>query len=133
MQACRKDTYQAGTLGLLGLVLAVIGLYTVISYSVSQRTREIGIRLALGSDPRDVVRLILRQGATLVTAGVFVGLLLALVLGRVMAKFLVLVSATDAVTFAAVTGALAAVAFWACYVPARRAARVDPILALRHE
>jgi predicted permease len=124
--------YQAGALGILGLVLAVIGVYGVVSYAASQRTREIGIRIALGADQRDVLSLVLVQGVRLVVVGVLAGLAATMMATRVIGVFLY-VSATDPLTFTAVTLLLAAIALWACYLPARRAMRVDPMVALRHE
>ncbi len=129
----RLGTIQAGAMGVLGLILAVIGVYGVVSYGAAQRTREIGIRMALGAEPRDVLSLVLRQGVFLVIGGVLAGLVGAIALTRVLSRFLLLASATDPLTFAAVTLLLALIALAACYVPARRAMRVDPMVALRHE
>jgi predicted permease len=129
----RLGTIQAGAMGVLGLILAVIGVYGVVSYGAAQRTREIGIRMALGAEPRNVLSLVLRQGVFLVIGGVLVGLVGAAALTRVLSRFLLLASATDPLTFAAVTLLLAVIALAACYVPARRAMRVDPMVALRHE
>jgi putative ABC transport system permease protein len=105
----------------------------VVSYGASQRTREMGIRIALGADPVAVRRLILRQGAVLVAAGMAVGLLVAAGVTRSLARFIFLAGAGDLLTFVAVTALLAAIALVACDLPARRAMRVDPIVALRHE
>jgi len=124
---------QAAALGLLGLVLAVVGIYGVVSYSATQRVREIGIRLALGAEPADVRRLILRQGTLLVLAGIGAGLVVAALLTRVTTRFLLLVSTSDPATFAIVTAVLTSAALLACYLPARRAMRVDPVVALRQE
>jgi ABC-type antimicrobial peptide transport system permease subunit len=122
-------TIFAGT----ALLLAAIGLYGVISYSVAQRTRELGIRIALGAQKGDVLRLILRQGMTLVAAGIAFGIAASLGLTRLMATLLYGVSATDPLTFLALSIALLAVAFVACWLPARRASAVDPIVALHAE
>jgi predicted permease len=119
--------------GLLAQILAAIGLFGVLAYAVSQRTREIGIRMALGAQSRDVVWLILRQGLTLTLIGVAAGVFGALASARVMSGLLYGVTATDLTTFVVITSFLTAVALLACFVPARRAAKVDPIVALRHE
>jgi ABC-type antimicrobial peptide transport system permease subunit len=124
---------QAGVLGGLGLVLALVGVYGVVSHGASQRTREIGIRMALGSTPGGILTLILRQGVWMVAGGVVVGLLIAAALSRLLAGFLLLVSATDPLTFVAVPILLALIALVACYIPAYRAMKIDPIVALRHE
>jgi predicted permease len=124
---------QASGMGLLGLVLAIIGVYGVVSFGASLRTREIGIRVALGAQPRDVLRLILGQGLQLVMVGILIGLAAAAAMGRVLSRFLPLVDTTDWTTFAGVAAGLAALAIWACYLPARRATRVPVMTALRHE
>jgi predicted permease len=126
-------TVQAGAMGLLGLVLAVVGVYGVVSYGASLRTREMGIRIALGANPRIVRGLVLRQGTVLVTVGIVCGLALAAAVTRTLSTFFVLVGALDVPTFGVVTALLAAIALVACYLPARRAMRVDPMIALRHE
>jgi putative ABC transport system permease protein len=117
----------------LALVLAAVGLYGVIAYHVTLRTREIGIRGAVGASPRDIFRLVIRQGLSLTLAGVAIGLVLAAGLARLMAGVLYGVSPADPPTYAAVTLLWLAVAVAACYLPARRASRVDPISALRYE
>jgi predicted permease len=123
----------AGALGLLGLILAVVGVFGVIAFSVSQRTHEIGIRMALGAGSQNVLRMILRQGAVIVAAGLLLGILLAMVMARLVGNFLTGVSPFDPLTYAFVSGALTVVAMLACYIPARRATQVDPMVALRYE
>jgi predicted permease len=120
--------------GLLGLLLASIGLYGVMAWIVSRRTREVGIRMALGAQPRDVLRLVLRQGILLTGAGLLVGLLAALVATRLLdTQQLYGVSPTDVFTFVAGSVVLTAVSLLACYIPARRAMKVNPLVALRYE
>ena len=129
----RIGSVQAGGMGILGLMLALIGVYGVVSFGASLRTREIGIRVALGAQPRDVLRLILGQGLQLVGAGIMLGLVVAIALSRTLAANLPLVNGSDWSAFAAVAAGLAALALWSCYVPARRATRVPVTTALRHE
>jgi ABC-type antimicrobial peptide transport system permease subunit len=123
----------SGFFGLLALVLACVGLYGLLSYEVSRRTREIGIRMALGARPESVLKLILRQGVVLAIIGAAVGIGVALGVTRYLASMLYNVHANDPVTMIAVAILLMLVALAACYVPACRAMRVDPMVALRYE
>ncbi|MBV8859218.1 MAG: ABC transporter permease [Acidobacteria bacterium] len=131
--APRVAAGMASTFGVLALVLATMGLYSVMTYTVSQRTHEIGIRMALGAAIRDVVRLVVGQGMRLALLGVGLGLAGAFLLTRALASLLLGIEPTDPVTFVGVPLLLAAVALLACYIPARRAARVNPLIALRHD
>jgi putative ABC transport system permease protein len=117
----------------IALTLAAVGVYGVISYSVEQRTREVGIRMALGAEARDVLKLVVRDGLRLVTIGVAIGLAGALMLTRLMTTLLFAVTSTDLVTYAVVAVGLFGVTLLACYIPARRATKVDPLVALRYE
>jgi predicted permease len=129
----RAGTSIAGVQGFVGLLLAVMGLYAVVSHAVSRRTREIGIRMALGAERLDVLRLVVREGMRLSLVGIATGLVLAAMLGLILSKVLYGLAPVDATVFAGVTLLLVSVCALACYVPARRATRVDPLVALRHE
>jgi ABC-type antimicrobial peptide transport system permease subunit len=129
----RLATSLLSSFAAVALLLAAIGIYGVIAYSVGQRTREFGIRISLGARRLDVLRLVVRQGLLLAAAGIAVGLAGAFALTRLLSSLLYGVNATDPLTFAAVTGLLAAVAVAASFLPAWRATRVDPVIALRCE
>ncbi len=122
-----------GSFALLALFLAAIGLYGAISYSVTQSTHEIGIRMALGAQRSNVFRMVLGQGARIALAGMLAGFVMALGITRLISSFLYGVQPTDPLTFAAGALLLAVIVLLACYLPARRAARVDPMIALRYE
>jgi putative ABC transport system permease protein len=132
-----SDTrYQAillGSFGALGLILAMVGIYGVLAYAVSQRTHEFGVRMALGAQPGNILRMVIREGMLLVVVGIALGVAGALALGRVLESLLFEVKPTDPPTFVAVAIALALVALAACWIPARRAMRVEPMEALRYE
>jgi ABC-type antimicrobial peptide transport system permease subunit len=117
----------------LALIFSAIGIYGVMSYAVSQRTRELGIRMAMGATPRDVLRLIILQGANLIGLGIGIGLAAAFAVSRIMRGLLYNVSSTDPTTYLLVPLFLVLVALAACLIPARRATRVDPLVALRNE
>ena len=118
---------------MLAILLSAVGLYSVLAYIVSQRTREVGIRMALGANRTDVMKMITRQGMRLAAVGVGIGLLLALALAQVLSSLLIGVSGYDVTIFILVPALLVAVALVACYLPARRATKVDPLVALRYE
>jgi putative ABC transport system permease protein len=129
----RLNMLLMGLFGGLALILAAVGIYGLLSYAVTERTREIGTRMALGAQVPDVLRLVLKQGMTLALIGEVIGLVGAFALTRVIRGLLFGVAPTDAMTFIAVAAVLTSVALLACYFPARRAAKVDPLVALRHQ
>jgi putative ABC transport system permease protein len=129
----RIMTQLTGLFGALALFLAAIGIYAVMAYSVSQRTREIGIRMALGAGHGSVLKLVVRQGMTMVLGGLLAGIAGALLMAKLLANFLYGIKPTDPATFIGSFVILSAVALLACWIPAVRAARVDPVVALRSE
>jgi predicted permease len=129
----RFATILLGIFALVALILAAVGLFGVMSYTVAQRTHEIGIRVALGAQTLDVVKLIIRQGMTLVLTGAVIGLMAAFGLTRLMKSLLFGIGETDTTTFVIIPLLLVVVAMLACYIPARRATKVDPMIALRHQ
>ena len=133
LRARRFSLTLVGAFAATALLLAMTGLYGVMAFSVSQRTGEIGVRIALGASAQDILSMVIRQGLRTTLLGVAIGVLGALALSRTLQSFLFGLSANDPLTFAMITGALIAVALLACYIPARKAAKVDPIVALRYE
>jgi putative ABC transport system permease protein len=129
----RFRTWLISGFAALALLLSAIGLYALISYSVSQRTREIGVRVALGAQRSNVMGMVLREGLQLLMFGLLLGLVGAFSATRIMRSLLYSTSATDALSFVATSLTLVAVALLACYIPARRATKVDPMVALRYE
>jgi putative ABC transport system permease protein len=133
LAGARFNTVLLGVFALIAFLLAAVGIYGVVSCDVSERTHEIGIRVALGAQPGDVLELVLGQGARLAAYGIAAGMVAAFALTRLMAAMLYGVKATDAYTFAAIPVLLGAVALAASYLPTRRALALDPVTALRHE
>jgi putative ABC transport system permease protein len=133
LQSDRFNVWLLGSLALLALMLSALGIYGVMTYTTAQRTRELGIRLALGAQTRDVLKLVAVQGMKLALIGVALGLLASFALTRLMKNLLFGVGVTDPLTFGVVVLLLATVALLACYLPARRATKVDPLVALRDE
>jgi putative ABC transport system permease protein len=123
----------SGAVGIIGLLLASVGVYGVAAYAVTRRTREIGIRLALGAKPSDVVRMVVSQGMSLVAVGSLIGLITAAAASRLLAKLLFGLPRIDLMTFAGAAAAFAVIGLAACYVPARRAIEIDAMEALRYE
>ena len=126
-------TQMVATMGLLGLTLALVGLYGLIAYSVSRRTQEIGIRMAIGASKAEVVKMVLRQGLALVLGGVLAGGAISFLVARLLTAGLVGLGAPNPITYVVVPVALVLITMAACYIPARRASLIDPIRALRYE
>ena len=129
----RFNLFLMGMFAALGFLLAALGIYGVQAYSVSQRTNEIGLRMALGAQSRDVLKLIMKQGMRLAVVGMVIGLIASFALTRVIKSLLFNVSTTDVLTFIVVSLVFTSVALLACWIPARRATKVDPLVALRYE
>jgi putative ABC transport system permease protein len=129
----RVQAMLLGALAALALILACVGIYGVLSYLVTQRTQEIGVRVALGADAAHVFRTVAGQGMALTAIGIVTGLLASLLLSRLLVSLLFGVNPTDPLTYSGAVAAFTIVALLACYIPARRAAKVDPMVALRYE
>jgi putative ABC transport system permease protein len=129
----RFNAVLLGAFGAAALLLAVLGIYGVVAYGVTERTREIGLRMALGARPNDVLGLVVGQGSRLVAAGLAFGLVLAFGLTRLLSSLLFQVGAADPLTYIALVLGLGGIALLACYLPARQASRVDPMVSLRYE
>jgi putative ABC transport system permease protein len=133
LQGFRQYVMMLGVFGAIAVMLAIVGIYGIMSHSVGQRTSEIGVRMALGAGSRQVLKLILRRGVILIIVGLTLGFAASLALTRVISSLLWGVTATDPLTFVVVIASLAGVALLACYIPARRAMKVNPVVALRYE
>jgi putative ABC transport system permease protein len=129
----RFSMWLLGIFAGVAMILAIVGIYGVMSYTVSQRTHEIGLRMALGAETRQVLGMVVREGLLLTVIGVLIGVTGAAAATKAMGGLLFGITSTDPVTYLGVTALLVAVAVIACYLPARRASRVDPLVALRHE